>query len=231
MSAILQRLPDATATSSVRGSDVVLATADPAWAAIALAALEGDALGLRGTRRIDAAADVPAELARGARLWIVDEDLATPLLAHRRLEPRSALPDMLVRFSQFSTARVVAMIESGARGCLPPEACAAEATEAVRAVLSGELWLSRRLFSAVLDHMQATSRGRDSADADADDGLTQRQREIVRYVGRGLSNKQIGRILGISPTTVKTHLHNIFERLGVGGRTMLALRANESRAH
>lgn len=227
MSALLQRRSEDTVPGPVRGDDVVLATADPAWAAIALAALEGDGLGLHSPRRVDAATAVPAELARGARLWVVDEDLATPLLAHRRLEPQSALPDMLVRFSQFSTPRVIAMIESGARGCLPPEACVAETTEAVRAVLAGELWLSRRLFSAVLDHMQATARGRDSADAD--DGLTQRQREIVRYVGRGLSNKQIGRILGISPTTVKTHLHNIFERLGVGGRTMLALRANESR--
>jgi DNA-binding NarL/FixJ family response regulator len=62
----------------------------------------------------------------------------------------------------------------------------------------------------------------------ADDRLTQRQREIVACVARGLSNKQIGRQLGISPTTVKTHLHNIFERIGIGGRTLLALRAADS---
>ena len=58
--------------------------------------------------------------------------------------------------------------------------------------------------------------------------MTERQREIAACVARGMSNKQIGRQLGISPTTVKTHLHNIFERVGVGGRTLLALRAMDA---
>jgi DNA-binding CsgD family transcriptional regulator len=43
----------------------------------------------------------------------------------------------------------------------------------------------------------------------------------VGWVTQGLSNKEIGRHLGISPTTVKTHLHNIFERVGVSGRQHL----------
>jgi DNA-binding CsgD family transcriptional regulator len=57
------------------------------------------------------------------------------------------------------------------------------------------------------------------------DQLTRRQYEIVRWVAQGLSNKEIGRHLGISPTTVKTHLHNIFERAGINGRQQLAVRA------
>nr|WP_245188080.1 helix-turn-helix transcriptional regulator [Frateuria flava] len=55
--------------------------------------------------------------------------------------------------------------------------------------------------------------------------LTDRQREIVRWVAQGLSNKEIGRRMGISPTTVKTHLHNIFERAGINGRQQLAVHA------
>ena len=212
------------------GDEIVLATPDPGWAEIALAALASCGLRPGPVRRVADASDIEGELARGARLWLVDEDWVAPLLARRRLVPGSALPDMLVRFAQFVTPRVVAVIESGARGCLPPEAGVAEAREAVRAVLGGELWLSRRLFSAVLTQVQEHARRREACEG-ADDGLTERQREIVRCVGRGMSNKQIGRHLGISPTTVKTHLHNIFERLGVGGRTMLALRAHDSRGH
>jgi DNA-binding CsgD family transcriptional regulator len=55
--------------------------------------------------------------------------------------------------------------------------------------------------------------------------LTDRQREIVRWAAQGLSNKEIGRRLGISPTTVKTHLQNIFERVGISGRRQLVLHA------
>ena len=51
--------------------------------------------------------------------------------------------------------------------------------------------------------------------------LTERQREIVRWAARGMSNKQIARQLGISPETVKTHLHHVFEREGVHGRMAL----------
>ena len=48
--------------------------------------------------------------------------------------------------------------------------------------------------------------------------LTGRQREIMRWAGQGLSTKQIARQLGISPETVKTHLHHVFQRGGVHGR-------------
>jgi len=51
--------------------------------------------------------------------------------------------------------------------------------------------------------------------------LTQRQCEIVHWASQGLSNKQIGRRLGISPETVKSHLHNVFEREGISGRVAL----------
>ena len=232
MNAILNGNADSDATLAVASrppDEIVLATADAAWAETARDAMGAD--GLHGTplHRVSSAAAVAAQLGRQARLWIVDEALVAPLLARRQQAPRERQPDLLVRFEDFSTARVVAMIESGARGCLPASASIGETQEAIRAVLGGELWLSRRLFSAVLDHLQARSSAQTALDGD--DGLTGRQREIVQCVSRGMSNKQIGRHLGISPTTVKTHLHNIFERLGIGGRTLLALRSQDAHAH
>ena len=229
MSAILASSedPDATLDVAARPRDeIVLATTDAAWADTARDAIGADDLYAMPLHRVSSATAVAAQLGRQARLWIVDEALVAPLLAQRRQSPRERLPDLLVRFQEFSTARVVAMIESGARGCLPARASIGETQEAIRAVLGGELWLSRRLFSAVLDHLQARSSVQ--AALDGEDGLTGRQREIVQCVSRGMSNKQIGRHLGISPTTVKTHLHNIFERLGIAGRTLLALRTHHA---
>ena len=52
--------------------------------------------------------------------------------------------------------------------------------------------------------------------------LTQRERQIVRLVSEGLSNKHIGRRLNVTDGTIKVHLHNIFQKLQVSNRTALA---------
>jgi DNA-binding NarL/FixJ family response regulator len=53
--------------------------------------------------------------------------------------------------------------------------------------------------------------------------LTRREREVIRAVGQGLSNKDIGAVLSISPFTVRHHLANIFGKLGVSSRQKLLL--------
>ena len=57
------------------------------------------------------------------------------------------------------------------------------------------------------------------------DSLTSREREIVLALAEGLSNKEVGRRLTISEGTVKVHLHNIYNKLGVKNRTALAVLA------
>ena len=52
--------------------------------------------------------------------------------------------------------------------------------------------------------------------------LTERERQIMRLVSEGLSNKEIGRRLGLTDGTIKVHLHHIFQKLDVGNRTALA---------
>jgi DNA-binding NarL/FixJ family response regulator len=59
------------------------------------------------------------------------------------------------------------------------------------------------------------------------DELSARERQVLRLVGKGLANKQIGRALGISEATVKAHVGNVFRRIGVTDRTSAALWARE----
>jgi DNA-binding NarL/FixJ family response regulator len=66
---------------------------------------------------------------------------------------------------------------------------------------------------------------RDAAGRELAAVLTQREIEIVRMVAGGLRNKEIARRLSIGEGTVKTHLHNIFEKLEVGSRLELTLLA------
>lgn len=53
--------------------------------------------------------------------------------------------------------------------------------------------------------------------------LTPRQNEIVNYLRSGMTNKQIGKALGVSPETVKTHIRNIGYRIHAGGRLKICL--------
>src|SRR5215208_2898373 len=54
-------------------------------------------------------------------------------------------------------------------------------------------------------------------------GLTERQAELALLVAQGLSNNEIGERLGIAPATVKKHLEQVYNRLGVSNRTQLAV--------
>jgi DNA-binding NarL/FixJ family response regulator len=59
------------------------------------------------------------------------------------------------------------------------------------------------------------------------DGLTEREREVVRLIGEGLSNKDIADRLCISSITVRHHLTSIFDKLGVSNRQKLLIRAHQ----
>jgi two-component system, NarL family, nitrate/nitrite response regulator NarL len=58
------------------------------------------------------------------------------------------------------------------------------------------------------------------------DLLTTRERQIVRVMAEGLTNKEIAQRLKLAEGTVKVHLHHIYRKLGIANRTALAVRAN-----
>jgi len=58
------------------------------------------------------------------------------------------------------------------------------------------------------------------------DGLTPRETEVLGWVARGHTNKQVAAILGTSPHTVRTHLEHVFEKLEVHTRTAAAAKAH-----
>jgi DNA-binding NarL/FixJ family response regulator len=92
----------------------------------------------------------------------------------------------------------------------------------VRTVARGEQWIERETVTRAFRNYVA----RDGAARDAA-ALTPREVEIVRMVSQGLRNKAIGDRLSISEGTVKVHLHNIYEKLGVDGRLELVLIAQQ----
>jgi len=114
---------------------------------------------------------------------------------------------------------VVEAVKSGAMGIVLKESPADVLLDCVRTVARGESWIERdtvtRAFRTVV--------GREATAEPAEGSLTPREVEMVRMVAQGLRNKAIAERLTISEGTVKVHLHNIYEKLGVDGRLELVL--------
>jgi two-component system, NarL family, nitrate/nitrite response regulator NarL len=79
-----------------------------------------------------------------------------------------------------------------------------------------------RQLLPVLSSDQAVSRDQSATTENALAVLTSRERQIMRLVSAGLSNKEIGRRLNITDGTIKVHLHHIFQKLEISNRTVLA---------
>lgn len=88
-------------------------------------------------------------------------------------------------------------------------------------VLSGEQWFDKEAMKQVIAVVAAPAGPRAE--------LTPREAEVVRLVAVGRRNKEIARLLQISEGTVKMHLHNLYEKLGVSSRTELAILALDLR--
>ena len=108
--------------------------------------------------------------------------------------------------------------------------------KSIRKVNSGEIWLDSHTTAAV---MRQFSTGQESNGASSNGGgknrerspLSAREREIVALVAQGYKNKEMAEKMFISEQTVKNHLHNIFDKLGVSDRLELALYAIHNNLH
>jgi DNA-binding NarL/FixJ family response regulator len=92
-------------------------------------------------------------------------------------------------------------------------------------VFGGEKWLETHSIARAMDRMVR----RDTELRRLSQLLTPRELEIVRLAAEGLRNKEIAERLTITEGTVKIHLHNIYEKLDVSGRSQLILYATRER--
>jgi DNA-binding NarL/FixJ family response regulator len=109
--------------------------------------------------------------------------------------------------------------------------------KSIRRVHAGEIWLDSHTTAAVIRQFVAADEPQPQL-APASPGrererspLSQREREIVALVAQGFKNKEMAEKMFISEQTVKNHLHNIFDKLGVSDRLELALYAIHNNLH
>ena len=118
---------------------------------------------------------------------------------------------------------VVEAVRLGARGVVLKESSPETLLECVRRVHRGEQWIDRETMTRAFGHAMQ----REAAMREAGRILTPREIEIVRMIAQGLRNRVIAERLSISEGTVKIHLHNVYEKLGIDGRLELMLYAQE----
>jgi DNA-binding NarL/FixJ family response regulator len=121
---------------------------------------------------------------------------------------------------------VVRAMRLGARGVVLKQSATDLLVKSIHRVHAGEIWLDNRMTAEV---MKAFAKSSDSGPRREKPLLSDREKEIVQLVAQGFRNKEIGEKLFISEQTVKNHLHNIFDKLGVSDRLELALYASHHR--
>lgn len=118
---------------------------------------------------------------------------------------------------------VVLLAEAGMAGCVTRDADVAELIRAIRSAAAGEFPCSPRVAGTLLRHVGALAQRERAVAASS---LTPRELEIVRLIGRGLTNKEIASELTIELSTVKNHIHNALEKLGVHRRSEAVARVS-----
>lgn len=109
----------------------------------------------------------------------------------------------------------LAALRAGARGVVFKRFAVETLVETIHAVADGRVWVPTEVQTHLVTGLQGPAR----------EDLTPREREIVHHVAHGLHNAEVAKRLFISEQTVKTHLNNIFRKLGVRDRVELTLYA------
>ncbi|APY88414.1 DNA-binding response regulator [Streptomyces alfalfae] len=186
----------------------VVGQADTGRTAVALARTERADLVVMDIRMPD------LDGIEATRLLAADEDLAGVKVL------------MLTTYD--TDEHVVEALRAGASGFLVKDTRPADLLDAIRTVAAGEALLSpgptARLIARVLRAPDAPA----LAAGGGPEGLTDRERQVLALVARGLNNTEVADALGLSPLTAKTHVSRIMGKLGARDRAQLVIVAYES---
>ncbi len=161
---------------------------------------------------------------------VVLMDLVMPemdgVTATREIKARFPNVKVLVLTSFVNDAQITPALQAGASGYLLKDLSANELMNAIRAAQQGEAPLAPQVAKKLVE------RTREPHDVDAVKlaTLTDRERQVLALLGRGMSNRDIARQLVISEKTVKFHVSSILSKLELDDRTQAALFAAKHQA-
>jgi two-component system, NarL family, nitrate/nitrite response regulator NarL len=124
--------------------------------------------------------------------------------------------------ASIATEQIVQALQLGARAIVLKEAPTEVLFKSIHAVIQGKFWIGGQEVSDLLEALHASTQPVDEQ-RKKDFGLTAREFDVVGTIVSGFTNREIAEKFSISEQTVKHHLRNIFDKLGVSNRLELAL--------
>lgn len=136
---------------------------------------------------------------------------------------RTLRPDLHVVVLSGSESRsdILAALEAGAHGYIPKREPTELVIKRIRHVLGGEIYVPPAVADLTAEPAETVETG-GNGQAQLDDVLTPRQREVLLLITEGMSNKEIGRRLGVAEGTVKMHVATILKAIGANNRAHAA---------
>jgi DNA-binding NarL/FixJ family response regulator len=141
---------------------------------------------------------------------------------------RDNAPRVLVLTTIDLDEYVVEALRAGASGFLLKDVPAEDLVDAIRVVATGEAVVAPSVMRRLLDQFASRLPAANAPTPASLANLTERERQVLKLVARGLSNAEIAAELVVSETTVKTHVGNLLTKLGVRDRVQAAVYAYES---
>ncbi|MED3866407.1 response regulator [Priestia megaterium] len=165
------------------------------------------------------------KLATSLEPHIVLMDLSMPVLdgieATKELKKQAPHIQVMILTSFSDQDHVIPALEAGASGYQLKESDPDELVAAIRKLMNGENQLHPKVTTHLLTRLTKSSEKK----VNFIDYLTKREKDVLKEIAKGKSNKEIGASLHITEKTVKTHVSNILSKLGVQDRTQAALYA------
>lgn len=166
------------------------------------------------------------DLARRQHPDLILLDLAMPrqdgMEVLRQLSAAEIPVRTLVLTASINKSQIVQALKLGAYGVILKECTTQRLFDSIRCVMAGQYWVGRESVSDLVRALRSVS-SPDASSRSKDFGLTPRELEIISLVVAGYSNPEIGQRCSISEQTVKHHMSNVFDKLGVSNRLELAL--------
>lgn len=229
-----QRIPframDTMVDSHVKAIRVVVADEQPTFRQSLRSLLESEC----DIEVVGEASDAPSAVDLAGRvradILLLDFALCQELEVTGSNVARSSLARLriLMMIGNPEKAHVLETFRLGAKGIVLKGSAPGMWSKSIRKVVAGEYWLENESAAILVHALRELLPQNNGASLTKRYGLTPRELEIVERIAHGQSNKEVGLEFSIRERTVKHHLTNIFNKLGVSSRLALALFARDN---